>query len=72
MECSCGASVATTSEIMSTEEAIKTFPGQRANIPKDQAEIMIRYGSCVCGRLSFWANPVKPKAQTSVFRFFKR
>ncbi|ARK07895.1 hypothetical protein phiA829_075 [Aeromonas phage phiA8-29] len=71
MECSCGASIATTSDILSTEEALKAFPGQRVNIPKDQAEIMIRYGSCVCGRLSFWANPIKPKAKTGVLRFFK-
>lgn len=72
MECSCGASVATTSEIMSTEEAERSFPGQRVNIPKGQAEIMIRYGTCICGRLSFWTNPIKPKVQAGVLRFFKQ
>lgn len=73
MECSCGSSVSTTSEIMSTEEAVRSFPGQRANIPKNQAEILIRYGSCVaCGRLAFWTNSIKPMAQKGVLRFFKQ
>lgn len=72
MECSCGAFVPTTSETMSTEEAQRSFPGQKCNIPKNQSQILIRYGTCVCGRLAFWTNPVKAKAQTGIMRFFKQ